>query len=88
MINLCLHEIKVDMLWKRVSEFSTPLSYIGYGYHLYLGSPDEQVFQGRSVDASFKFDLPPHLIIQSSNIKLTETIGQGLQSVSLFCDQL
>ena len=55
---------------------------------LILGFPDEQVFQGRSVDASFKFDLPPHLIIQSSNIKLTETIGQGLQSVSLFCDQL
>ena len=87
MIHLCLHVIKVDMLSKRVSEFSTLFFGIDYGYHSHLETPDEQ---GHSVDGSFKFDLPPHLIIKSSNIKLTETIGQGLQSVSLlkFFDQL
>ena len=32
-------------------------------------------------DDAFDIDLPPHVIIQSSSIKLTETIGQGLQNV-------
>ena len=30
-----------------------------------------------SVKSSFKLDLPPHLIISSSSIKLLETFGQG-----------
>ena len=30
-----------------------------------------------SVQSSFKLDLPPHLIIPSSSLKLNETIGQG-----------
>ena len=39
--------------------------------------------RNQSVDASFQFDLPPHLIIKSSNIKLTETIGQGLEALTV-----
>ena len=30
-----------------------------------------------SVQSSFKLNLPKHLIIHASNIKLLETIGQG-----------
>ena len=33
--------------------------------------------QGFAVQSSYKLNLPPHLIIHSSNIKMTETIGQG-----------
>ena len=31
-----------------------------------------------SVQSSFKLSLPPNLIIHSSSIKMTETIGQGI----------
>ena len=34
-------------------------------------------------DDAFDIDLPPHVIIQSSSIKLTETIGQGLQKFNV-----
>ena len=33
--------------------------------------------RGLSVQSSFKLKLSPHLIIHSSNIKITEPIGQG-----------
>ena len=31
-----------------------------------------------SVQSSYKLNLPPHLIIQSTNIRVIETIGQGI----------
>ena len=37
-----------------------------------------------SVQTSYKLNLPPHLIIHSSSIKLVETIGQG-KLVTLEC---
>ena len=41
-----------------------------------------QDIQHGSTDDSYDVNLPPHMIIQSSIIKLTETIGQGLQKWS------
>ena len=46
-----------------------------------------QDFQHDSVHDSFDIDLPPHMIIQSSIIKLTETIGQGLQKCFISCSK-
>ena len=34
--------------------------------------------KGFSVQSSFKHNLPLHLIIPSANIKLDDTIGQGM----------
>ena len=66
------------MLWKRVSVFFCKVYiYITIFFSVSFSNSDEPVFHGVSVDNSFKFDLPPHLIIHSTTIKLTETIGQG-----------
>ena len=35
------------------------------------------IFKGFTVQSSYKLKLPPHLIVQAANIKITETIGQG-----------
>ena len=40
--------------------------------------------QGFAVQSSYKLNLPPHLIVHSSNIKMTETIGQGKLTVITF----
>ena len=47
--------------------------------NLALASPDdaEVELMQMSVKSSFKPDLPPHLIITSSSLKLLQTIGQG-----------
>ena len=63
------------------SKISVPISLLlCYVSTCDLVSSDVLLFRSLSqtVDVSFKFDLPPHLIIKSSNIKLTETIGQGV----------
>ena len=54
-------------------------------HHLYtysglaLASPaeDEAEQIEISVKSSFKLDLPPHLIVPSTSIKLLQTVGQG-----------
>ena len=33
--------------------------------------------KGFAVQSSYKLNLPPHLIVHASNIKMTETVGQG-----------
>ena len=38
-----------------------------------------------SVKSSFKLDLPPHLIVPSSSIKLLHTVGQGYYSLWMEC---
>ena len=35
-----------------------------------------------SVQSSFKLNLPPHLIVHSSNIKITQTVGQGTLTIA------
>ena len=45
--------------------------------------------QGFAVQSSYKLNLPPHLIIHASNIKMTETIGQGmLIAIINFCTKM
>ena len=44
-----------------------------------------------TVKSSFKLDLPPHLIISSSSVKILKTIGQGIifaQYIALCCVNL
>lgn len=36
------------------------------------------------VQSSYKLSLPPYLIIHASNIKMTETIGQGKLTAVMF----
>ena len=41
------------------------------------------IFKGFGVQSSYKFKLPPPLIVQAANIKMTEIIGQGKLNFAL-----
>ena len=44
---------------------------------------------GYAVQSSYKLNLPPHLTVHASNIKMTESIGQGkLKLVIIFFTSL
>ena len=59
----------------------------------YVGTIDNIKFlmcvalKGFAVQSSYKLKLPPHLIVHASNIKMTETIGQG-KLIALFFAQM
>ena len=53
-------------------------------YVMFINLPDNSATYDQppprafSVQSSYKLNLPPHLIIPSSSIKLVESIGQGM----------
>ena len=52
-------------------------SRVSYRLLLCITDGDEPLPQAITVQSSYKLNLPPHLIIPSSCIKLIESIGQG-----------
>ena len=51
------------------------------------GIPNRLMMTEFTVQSSFKLNLPPHLIITASSIKLNEIIGQGITQPHLQAPQ-